>query len=92
MALTPEEKQRILNDPNLEYSIDYDSVQEVTINRGSNTIVRNMFGSFISKNYLSIITDNRTYEYVLPAKKNGDFFRMSHWLKILPVKVSINLD
>ncbi|MDR4512557.1 MAG: hypothetical protein MRJ93_12730 [Nitrososphaeraceae archaeon] len=84
--------ERILNDPNLEYSIDYDSVQEVIIDRGSNTVVRNMFGSFISKNYLSIIAKNKTYEYILPAKKNGDFFRMSHWLKILPVKVSINLD
>lgn len=84
--------ERILNDPNLEYSLDYDLIREVIVNRGTNTIVRNMFGSFISKNYLRIVTDTKTYEYILPTKKNGDFFRMSHWLKILPVKVSINLD
>jgi hypothetical protein len=51
-----------------------------------------MFGSFIAKNYLNIVTSGKTYQYILPTKKNGDFFKMSHWLKILPVKVSICLD
>lgn len=83
--------KRIINNPNLELSIDYDLVKEIIVNRGSNAIVRNMFGSFISKNYLSIVTSSDTYQYILPTKKNGDFFKMSHWLKILPVKVSINL-
>jgi hypothetical protein len=84
--------ESILNYPNLELSINYDLVKEVIVNQGSNAIVRNMFGSFIAKNYLNIVTSGKTYQYILPTKKNGDFFKMSHWLKILPVKVSICLD
>lgn len=81
--------RKIMNKSDLEYSIDYDLVNEVIVSQGSSSVVRNMFGSFITKNYLTIIADQRRYEYILPAKKNGDFYRMTHWLQVLPVKVSV---
>jgi len=81
--------RKIMNKSDLEYSIDYDLIDEVIVSQGSSSVVRNMFGSFIAKNYFTIITDKKRYEYILPAKKNGDFYRMTHWLQVLPVKVSV---
>lgn len=81
--------RKIMNKSDLEYSLDYDLVNQVIVRQGSSSVVRNMFGSFIAKNYLTIITDKKRYEYILPAKKNGDFYRMTHWLQVLPVKVSV---
>jgi len=81
--------RKIMNRSDFEYSLDYDLVNQVIVSQGSSSVVRNMFGSFIAKNYLTIITDKQRYEYILPAKKNGDFYRMTHWLQVLPVKVSV---
>lgn len=81
--------RKIMNKSDFEYSLDYDLVDEVIVSQGSSSVVRNMFGSFIAKNYLTIITDKQRYEYILPTKKNGDFYRMTHWLQVLPVKVSV---
>ena len=81
--------RKIMNKSDFEYSLDYDLVNQVIVSQGSSSVVRNMFGSFIAKNYLTIITDKQRYEYILPAKKNGDFYRMTHWLQVLPVKVSV---
>lgn len=81
--------RKIMNKSDLEYSLDYNLIDEVIVSQGSSSVVRNMFGSFIAKNYLTIITDKQRYEYILPAKKNGDFYRMTHWLQVLPVKVSV---
>ena len=82
--------EKILQDENLEFTISYIDVQKIVIKRGSNSIVRNMLGSFIPKNYLTILTKtNNKYEYVLSIKKNGDFSKMFYWMKsILPVEIS----
>ena len=82
--------EKILQDENLEFTISYIDVQKIVIKRGSNSIVRNMLGSFITKNYLTILTKtNNKYEYVLSIKKNGDFSKMFYWMKsILPVEIS----
>ena len=83
--------EKILQDENLEFTISYIDVQKIVIKRGSNSIVRNMLGSFITKNYLTILTKtNNKYEYVLSIKKNGDFSKMFYWMKsILPVEISL---
>jgi hypothetical protein len=48
-----------------------------------------MFGSFITKYYLTIFTTTNKYEYVLPMKKNGDFDKMLYWMKtLLPIQIS----
>ena len=83
--------EKILQDENLEFTISYIDVQKIVIKRGSNSVVRNMLGSFITKNYLTIFTKaNNKYEYVLSIKKNGEFNKMFYWMKsILPVEISL---
>ena len=83
--------EKILQDENLEFTISYIDVQKIVIKRGSNSVVRNMFGSFITKNYLTIFTKaNNKYEYVLSIKKNGEFNKMFYWMKsILPIEISL---
>ncbi len=83
--------EKILQDENLEFTISYIDVQKIVIKRGSNSVVRNMFGSFITKNYLTIFTKaNNKYEYVLSIKKNGEFNKMFYWMKsILPVEITL---
>jgi hypothetical protein len=83
--------EKILHDQNLESIIYYKDILKIVIKRGSNSVVRNMFGSFITKNYMTILTkNNNKYEYILPIKKNGEFNKMSYWMKsILPVEISL---
>ena len=82
--------EKILHDPNVEYIINYNDILKIIIKRGSNSVVRNMFGSFITKNYMTIFTKDNKYEYILPIKKNGEFNKMSYWMKsILPVQISL---
>jgi hypothetical protein len=82
--------EKILHDQNLDCIINYNDILKIVIKRGSNSIVRNMLGSFITKNYMTIITKNNEYEYILPSKKNGEFHKMSYWMKsILPVQISL---
>ena len=82
--------EKILHDQNLECIINYNYILKIVIKKGSNSVVRNMFGSFITKNYMTIFTKNNKYEYTLPIKKNGEFNKMSYWMKsILPVEISL---
>lgn len=82
--------EKILQDPNLEYTITYNNISRIIIKKGSNSLVHNMFGSFVTKYYLTIFTINNKYEYILPMKKNGNFDKMSYWMKsILPIQISI---
>jgi hypothetical protein len=82
--------EKILHDQNLECIINYNDILKIIIKKGSNSVVRNMFGSFITKNYMTIFTKNNKYEYTLPIKKNGEFNRMSYWMKsLLPVEISL---
>jgi hypothetical protein len=81
---------KILHDQNLDCIINYTDILKIVIKRGSNSVVRNMLGSFITKNYMTIFTKNNEYEYILPTKKNGEFYKMSYWMKsILPVQISL---
>jgi hypothetical protein len=81
---------KILHDQNLDCIINYNDILKIVIKRGSNSVVRNMLGSFIAKNYMTIFTKNNEYEYILPTKKNGEFHKMSYWMKsILPVQISL---
>ena len=82
--------EKILHDQNLECIINYNDILKIVIKKGSNSVVRNMFGSFITKNYMTIFTKNKKYEYTLPIKKNGELNKMSYWMKsILPVEISL---
>ena len=81
--------EKILQDPNLERTITYNDISKIIIKKGTNSLIHNMFGSFITKYYLTIFTSNNKYEYILPMKKNGDFDKMSYWMKsLLPIRIS----
>jgi hypothetical protein len=81
--------EKILQDPNLERTITYNDISRIIIKKGSNSLIHNMFGSFITKYYLTIFTTNNKFEYILPMKKNGDFDKMSYWMKaLLPIPIS----
>ena len=81
--------EKILQDPNLERTITYNDISRIIIKKGSNSLIHKMFGSFITKYYLTIFTTNNKYEYILPMKKNGDFDKMSYWMKaLLPIPIS----
>jgi len=54
--------RKIMNSSDLKYSSDYDLVGEVILSQGSNSVVRNMFGSFTTKKYLDIVTQQKRYE------------------------------
>jgi hypothetical protein len=81
--------EKILQEPNLERTISYNDILRIIIKKGSNSLIHNMFGSFITKYYLTIFTTNNKFEYILPMKKNGDFDKMSYWMKtLLPIPIS----
>jgi hypothetical protein len=88
-------KQAVINPTdNLEndssnFFISYSDIQEVVIRKGTSGIIRNMFGTMIPTNFLTVKTSSKIYDYVLPANKNGKFEEIHYWLNvILPVKVS----
>jgi len=54
--------RKIMNSSDLKYSSDYDLVGKFILSQGSNSVVRNMFGSFITKKYLAIVTQQKRYE------------------------------
>src|SRR5688500_3602515 len=43
--------EKILQDPNLECTIIYNDISRIIIKKGSNSLIHNMFGSFITKYY-----------------------------------------
>jgi hypothetical protein len=90
-------KQALINPSNIldnnssNFFISYSDIQEIVIRKGTENIVRNMLGTMITSNFLTVKTASKTYKYVLPANKNGTFEEIYYWLSIvLPVKVSAN--
>jgi hypothetical protein len=90
-------KQALINpatilDNNISnFFISYSDIQEIVIRKGTENIVRNMLGTMITTNFLTVKTETKTYNYVLPANKNGTFEEIYYWLStVLPVKVSAN--
>jgi hypothetical protein len=81
----------ILDNDSSNFFISYSDIQEIVIRKGTENVVRNMLGTMITRNFLTVKTASKTYDYVLPANKNGTFEEIYYWLSIvLPVKVSAN--
>jgi hypothetical protein len=81
----------ILDNDSSNFFISYSDIQEIVIRKGTENIVRNMLGTMITRNFLTVKTTSKTYDYVLPVNKNGTFEEIYYWLSIvLPVKVSAN--
>jgi hypothetical protein len=85
-AIHPED---ILKSDSSNYYIWYSDMQELLIRKGIETTVRNMVGTMIMSNFLTIKTSNKTYDFTLPVNKNGTFEKIYFWLNVaLPVNVS----
>jgi hypothetical protein len=70
------------------YYIWYSDIQEFIIRKGIETTVTNMVGTMIMKNFLTIKTGNKTYDFTLPVNKNGKFEQIHFWLSVvLPLNV-----
>jgi hypothetical protein len=74
------------------YYIWYSDIQEFIIRKGIETTVTNMVGTMIMKNFITIKTMNKTYDFTLPVNKNGKFEQIHFWLSVvLPFNVT-NLE
>ncbi|HKG71028.1 MAG TPA: hypothetical protein VKA87_03960 [Nitrososphaeraceae archaeon] len=71
------------------YYIPYLDIQQFIIRKGIETTVTNMVGTMIMKNFLTIKTVDKTYDFTLPVNKNGKFEHIHFWLSVvLPVDVT----
>ena len=71
------------------YYIPYSDIQQFIIRKGIETTVTNMVGTMIMKNFLTIKTVNKTYDFTLPVNKDGKFEQIHFWLSVvLPVNVT----
>ncbi len=78
----------IKRDPS-NYHIPYSDIQQFIIRKGTETTVTNMVGTMIMKNFLTMKTVNKTYDFTLPVNKNGKFEQIHFWLSVvLPVNVT----
>jgi hypothetical protein len=79
----------ILGNHSSNFFISYSDIEGVVFRKGTESIVRNMVGTMVTTNFLSVKTSSRTYEYALPVNKNGTFEEIHYWLSVvLPVKIS----
>ena len=65
------------------YYIWYSDIQEFIIRKGIETTVTNMVGTMIMKNFITIKTVNKTYDFTLPVNKNGKFEQIHFWLSVV---------
>ena len=79
----------IINRDKSNYYIWYSDIQEFIIRKGIETTITNMVGTMIMKNFITIKTVNKTYDFTLPVNKNGKFEQIHFWLSvILPFNVT----
>ena len=78
-------------DRHSNFFIPYSEIQEIIIRKGVQSMVTNMLGSMITKNFLIIKTLNDSYDYMLPVSKNGTFEQIRYWLSVaVPANVIAN--
>ncbi len=83
--ITPEDLTR--NSEN--FYIWYSQIEGFVLRKGVETIVRNMLGTMIKANFLSVKTSSNTYNFVIPVSKNGKFDEIHFWLRVvLPFNVT----
>ena len=70
------------------FFIPYSEIHQVIIRKGVESIVTNMLGSMVTRNFLTVKTSSKKYDYGLPVNKNGTFEQIHYWLGVvMPVKV-----
>jgi hypothetical protein len=70
------------------FFIQYSEIHQVIIRKGVESIVTNMLGSMVTRNFLTVKTSSKKYDYGLPVNKNGTLEQIHYWLGvIMPGKV-----
>jgi hypothetical protein len=72
-----------------EFYIEYEDVDKLVLYHGIETLTTNMLGSSVIDNVLKIlIRKKNSYEFIISARKNGDYEKIFYWLnRVLPIKV-----
>jgi hypothetical protein len=69
--------------------LHYKEISKLVFYHGVETTVTNMLGSAVNENFLKIYTQKDSYNFIISAKKNGDYKKIFYWLKMcLPITVS----
>src|SRR3990170_3384073 len=77
-----EPPEDIIKKDRSNYYIPYSDIQQFIIRKGIETTVTNMVGTMIMKNFLTIKTVDKTYNFTLPVNKNGKFEHIHFWLSV----------
>jgi hypothetical protein len=71
------------------FYIWYSGIEEFVVRKGVETTVRNMLGTMVKTNFLTVKTSNESYNFAIPVGKNGTFDEIHFWLSVvLPLNVS----
>ena len=72
-----------------EFYIEYNDIDKLVLYQGIETLTTNMLGSAVIDNVLKIFTPKKnSYEFIISARKNGDYEKIFYWLKMsLPITV-----
>jgi len=80
--------QEAISDSNrpTEISLNYKEIDKLIFYHGIETLVTNMLGSAVNNNFLKICTQKKSYNFIISAKKNGEYKKIYYWLKMsLPI-------
>ena len=78
-----------LNLTNEHSYLNYKEISKLIFYHGVETTVTNMLGSAVNDNFLKIYTQKDSYNFIISAKKNGDYKKIFYWLKMcLPITIS----
>ena len=70
------------------FYINYKEISKLVFYHGVETTVTNMLGSAVNDNFLKIYTQKDSYNFIISAKKNGDYKKIFYWLKMsLPITI-----
>ena len=69
--------------------LNYKEIVKLVFYHGVETTVTNMLGSAVNDNLLKIYTQKDSYNFIISAKKNGEYKKIFYWLKMcLPITIS----
>ncbi len=73
----------------MNFISEYNDINKLVLYHGIETLTTNMLGSAVIDNVLKIFTRKKnSYEFIISARKNGDYEKIFYWLKMsLPITV-----
>jgi hypothetical protein len=61
----------------------YSQIEDFALRKGVETTIRNMLGTMIKANFITVKTSSEIYNFVIPVNKNGNFNELHFWLSIV---------